>query len=336
MLSAINLDRRRLFFYICVFAIVFACMILVWVMTIYFGWTNTRFYTLTAMGDESKIQFNEDSIKSITSAETNGRTVPPLVEAIDLADVRNRLDHGALERYALDAIKAIDEINEYKIPNLTAIKKIKMPGNYQECDASAYSVSYHDTEDVIISTHLIGRDMPDFEFHLFTELKYREIFERGYRNYKSDQTIISRERIPDRNAMLTRYTFENGEGAFLQYTLSDLDTTLYVLENYMVNYVKQEASSTWRVYGVDEGFYFGFTSSTAYENVSEDWQPERPSEEFLMQFGVQRKMQPVVVAVVGVIGAMAATYVTVALCKRRQAAKKAAQINALSDEKQDQ
>lgn len=314
-----QVDKKNILLFVCVLLALSAAVFLAWVCSVYFGLINTRFYTVTALGNEWKLRMKEDS--RVCFSLSDGSMEPPIRFAQDFAELRDRVVSGHL-----DSISDPDLTGELSMPNLAAVD-IKAPKGYKDQDAWAitYYAPHHISDadrTILVTTKLVSEYAPVVEFHLMTESAFWEAGEAGYSNYTEHRGesfgIISREKISDRNAYLTKYSDGEWWGAFLQYTLTDMDTTLYVTEEYKINHSKRTATSKWAIYGIDGGYHFVCGTTKGYEDVSEDWQPERPSEEFLMQFGVQRKMQPVVVAVVGVIGAMAATYVTVALCKRRR------------------
>jgi len=306
----------------CVLLVLSAAVFLIWVCSLHFGIINTRFYTLAALGNEWKFRFKEDS--RVYSAVGDGFFEPLIRAAQDFAELRDRFVSGHL-----DSMNDPDLTGELSMPNLAAVD-IKAPKGYR--DQQAWALTYyapHHISDadrtILVTTRLVSEYAPVVEFHLMTESAFWEAGEAGYTNYTEHRGesfgITSREKISDRNAYLTKYSDGEWQGAFLQYTLTDMDTTLYVTEEYKINHSKRTATSKWVIYGIDEGYHFMCGSTKGYEDVSEDWQPERPSEEFLMQFGVQRKVHTATIVVACAVGAAAAVCLAVMIGKKRRIRK---------------
>lgn len=295
-------NKKNKLLFACVLLVLIAAIVLAWACTLYFGKINTRFYTVTALGDEWKLRMKEDS--RVYYNLSDGFMEPLVMAAQDFTELREQFISGHL-----DSLNDPDLLGELSMPNLTAIN-IKAPKGYrdQQAWATTYYPHGHITDynrEILVSTNLVKSGSPYVEFRLMTESAFWKVAEAGYTNYTKDRGenfhIISREKISDRNADLTKYSDGEWQGAFLQYTLSDVDTTLYVTEEYKINFAKRTATSKWVIYGIDGGYYFECGSIMTHDDVPENWNPERPEVEFLMQFGVQRVIPTAVVIVSGVI-----------------------------------
>ena len=277
-------DKKNKLLFACVLLTLVAAIVLAWACTLYFGKIDTRFYTVTALGDEWKLRMKEDS--RVYYGLSDGSMEPLVRAAQDFAELRELFISGHL-----DSLNDPDLFGELSMPNLTAVN-IKAPKGYSDQQAWAYThyaghISGYDRE-ILVSTKLVKSGSPYVEFLLMSESAFWKVGEAGDTNYSKDRGenfyIISREKISDRNANLTKYSDGEWQGAFLQYTLSDVDTTLYVTEEYKINYAKRTATSKWVIYGIDEGYYFECGSIMTHDDVPMNWKPERPEVEFLMQF----------------------------------------------------
>lgn len=120
-------------------------------------------------------------------------------------------------------------------------------------------------------------------FKYYTKTLYEYEYKRFYDDFYDRVTVKRRKNVEERNAEVIEYTSRYGDEFMrIRYTLSEANRTVIVDEVYAVNSSRLPSSETVprtiRIFGVDNGvcYYVAMHGLT-----------ERPSEEWLLSFGME-------------------------------------------------